>query len=262
MTSYSADKSEAGRIFAAGVHAAMMLLLLAACSAGKDELVTGRHYEGLIATGTSNQQVPLPEGNWILAGTAKYTGIQEVAGILIETEGKRVSRLIDFYVPYKTVPKINDMYLPPYEFCGRKDILHMGKSYTGSAYKWSKSSVPQDCWGINHWPMTFSGSVPKHLLQLRDYIEAKDLELPVTMIAVQYRRGGDGFFSLNYYFNPEMEGIPPPRQIEWRTSDWHRDRAFRDPQKKAYIEKLISWGETWYVQVDRGLKGLLKRGGP
>jgi hypothetical protein len=138
----------------------------------------------------------------------------------------------------------------------------MGKSYTGASIYFSKG-IRQECWGINHWPMTFSGSIPEHLLGLRDYVEANSLIMPGTMIAVQYRRGGDDkFFSLNYYFNPEQEGIPPPQQADWRTSDWHRDRAFRDPVKNAYIDKLIKWGETWHEQVVKGFKGQLERSAP
>jgi hypothetical protein len=111
--------------------------------------------------------------------------------------------------------------------------------------------------------MTFYGSIPTHLLALRDYVEKNDLELPVTMIAVQYLRSGRGrFMSLNYYFNPELEGIAPPERAEWRTSDWHRDRYSHDPKKKAYIEKLIKWGAEWHARVDRGFRGQLKRGAP
>ncbi len=235
-------------------------LLLAACSTGRDELVAGRQYEGLIKAGNANVQVPLPEGNWTLVAWENYSNEQELGGVMIQTEGKHVSGLVIFYVPYITLTR---MYLSGYKFCGRNDILHVGKSEVGSKSDFSGKSSPQDCWGINHWPMTFSGNVPKHLLALRDYVEVNGLVLPSTMIAVHYRRGGNGkFFSLNYYFNPELEGIPPPERVEWRTSDWHRDLAFRDPKKKAYLAKLIKWGEARHAQVDRGFMGLLKRSGP
>ncbi len=234
-------------------------VLLAACSTGRDELVAGRQFESLIQPGNTKVQVPLPEGNWTLVAWENYAGEQELGGVVIQTEGKHVSGLVDFYVPQVSKTRL---YLQPYKFCGRKDILHVGKSEVYSRYSLQKTS-PQDCWGVNHWPMTFSGRIPKHLLALRDYVEANGLVLPNTMIAVQYRRGGKGqFFSLNYYFNPELEGIAPPQQVEWRTSDWHRDRYSRDPQKKAYIEKLIKWGAEWHAQVDRGFRGLLKRGTP
>ena len=233
--------------------------LLAGCGTGRDELVAGRQFEGLINPGNMNVQVPLPEGGWTLVAWENYSGEQELGGVMIQTEGKHVSRLVDFYVPQYSKTRI---YLALYKFCGRRDILHVGKSEVYTFYSPQKTS-PQDCWGINHWPMTFSGSVPKHLLALRDYVEANGLVLPSTMIAVHYRRGGKGkFFSLNYYFNPELEGIAPPQQVEWRTSDWHRDRYSLDPKKKAYIEKLIKWGAEWHAQVDRGFRGILKRGGP
>jgi hypothetical protein len=285
MTTYSADKSKAYRAFASqhmGVllmiprvrdnstitkafatgFTAIMLLLLAACSTGRDELVAGRQYKGLIKAGSSHVQVPLPEGSWTLIAWENYSNEQKLGGVLIETKGNNVSRLVDFYVPQLNTTY---WYLRPNKFCGRNDILHVGKSEFNWTFKgMPKNHVsPHDCWGVNHWPMTFSGSIPNHILALRDYVEANGLVLPSTMIGVHYRRGGNGqFFSLNYYFNPELESFPPPEQVEWRTSDWHRDIAFHDPQKKAYIGKLIKWGEAWHAQVDRGFRGLLKRGSP
>ena len=236
-------------------------VLLAGCgtAANQDALVVGNQYEGFITVGGGGLQVPLPEGEWRLVGTSLYADRMEIDGVLIRTKQRRVSRLVDFYVI--SGPQLRGLR-SSYKFCGRKDIIFMGKSefYANTGmYGWGE----QDCWGINHWPMTFSGSVPKHLLALRDYVEANGLVLPSTMIAVHYRRGGKGkFFSLNYYFNPELEGIPPPQQVEWRTSDWHRDRYFLDPKKKAYIEKLIKWGAELHAQVDKGFRGRFKRGTP
>jgi len=237
----------------------LSLLLSAACATGTEGLVAGQQYEGFIRGGTSQVQVALPEGKWTLVGWSIYPNEQELGGVVIQTEGNVVSHLVDFYLPWRTETR---MYLQPYKFCGRNDILYVGKAEVFVVYQANKMQ-PQDCWGINHWPMTLSGNVPKHLLAVRDYLEENDLVMPSTMIAVQYRRGGRGkYLSVNYYFNPELEGLPPPAQVEWRTSDWHRDRAFRDPAKKAYIEKLIEWGENWHEQVDWGFKGQLERGHP
>ena len=239
--------------------ALFLVFFLAACgtAANQDALVVGNQYEGFITVGGGGTQVPLPEGKWRLAGTSLYPA--EIGGVLIRTKQGRVSRLIDFYVPPEPLlrkPRRSN------KFCSRKDIIFMGKSefHVNTGFRgWGE----QDCWGINHWPMTFYGKIPSHLQALRDYVEKNDLELPITMIAAQYRRSGrEKFMSLNYYFNPELEGFAPPQRAEWRTSDWHRDRYSLDPKKKAYIEKLIKWGAEWHAQVDRGFRGQLKRGTP
>lgn len=219
----------------------------------------GRQYEGLIQPGNIDVQVPLPEGSWRLAGWDYYTNDQELGGVLIQTEGTQVSRMIEFYVPYITLGNPGYLRLPPYRFCGRKDIIYVGTSYTGTSYNFAKGAAPQDCWGIDHWPTTFYGTLPEHILQLRDHVEANGLKMPETMITVEYRRGVSKtrYVSLSYYFNPELEGFSPPREVDWRTSDWHRDRMYRDPKKKAYIEKLKAWGASWKEQVEAGLHGSL-----
>lgn len=266
MTASSKTANVARRIVLVYAFPAATFVLLAACSgsrSGEDELVIGKAYSGSISTGTSATQVPLPEGKWILAGWEVYANDQELGGVLIEADGRHVARLVDFYVQYST-QRMRYLRHRPYKLCSRKDVIYMGKSLSGSTgeYIAFKKGNTQACWGINHWPMTLSGSIPKHLRQLRDYVEKEELIMPDTMLAVQYRRGGNGdYFSLNYYFNPELEGFAPPRQSDWRTSDWHRDRYSRDPKKKAYIERLKKWGAEWYSQVDKGFRGRLKRGG-
>lgn len=243
----------------------MLSAMLAACGTvgNQSALVVGNQYEGFIPVGAGGTQVPLPEGKWLLVGTGTHAGRKEISGILIRTEQTRVSRLIDFYVP--SGPPMQDRdsinWQSVYKFCSRNDVIHMGESetFTSATYHKGLGFDRQHCWGINHWPMTFSGSVPEHFLALRDYVEKNDLELPVTMITAQYRRSGRGkFMSLNYYFNPELEGFAPPQQADWLTSDWHRDRYYRDPEKRAYIEKLKKWATEWDSQVDKGFRGVLR----
>ena len=239
--------------------------LLAACgtAANQDALVVGNQYEGVITVGSGGTQVPLPEGKWRLVDTHLDGG--EISGILVRSKQRRVSQLIDFNTLSQPPESKGPIKWPQsYDFCSRKDFIYMGKSESANTlWNTGPGRDTQDCWGINHWPMTFSGSIPTQLLALRDYVEKNNLELPITMIAVQYRRSGQRkFMSMNYYFNPELEGFAPPERAEWRTNDWHRDRYSLDPKKKAYIENLIRWGAEWHAQVDRGFRGILKRGGP
>ena len=260
MTRKRARNPVAGRIFAAGFHAATMLSLLAACSfdASFEKLVVGKSYEHAIRAGNGGGQVPLPKGEWVVAGWDFYTDKQALGGVLIQTEGRQVARLLDFYVPYHTEGRKLGQRLGGHRFCERRDVLFFAeiKRRLQSSYG---GDTKDNCWGIDHRSMTFSGKAPNHMLALRDYIETNRLVLPVTMLAVAYRRrdGGPNKFSLDYYFNPELEGFAPPQQVEWRTSDWHRDRAFYDPQKKAYVEKLKKWGDSWEKQVDKGFRGQL-----
>lgn len=238
---------------------AMTLLVLAGClDASYEKLVAGKTYEHAIRAGNGGGQVPLPDGRWTLASWDIYANKQALGGVLIQMDGAQVAKLINFYVPYHTAGRWFSLHLGGNAFCKRHDVLYLKRITSQRYYSYGEGS-DDNCWGVDHQPMALYGDVPMHLLELRDYLEAHELRLPEIMLVVRYRRldGGPNRFSLDYFFNPELGGFDPPRQLTWSASEWHRDRALRDPRKKAYIDSLIEWGRSWVEQVEKGFRGNL-----
>ncbi|MCG8511309.1 MAG: hypothetical protein MI741_18990 [Rhodospirillales bacterium] len=193
-------------------------------------------------------QIPLPEGEWVLVGLREYSINGPFAsGVLARFDGDTVFQLTSFDVPLSWGPG----YVAS-KLCERDDV-HFTKR------KANQAGGNQDCWIVNHWRMTGGGQrLPLQWDQALEYAVENGISVPINMMTVEYRRAtSHRMMNVNYFFNPEAEGFPPPKYADWSTSDWHRDRARLDPKRAAYIETIKAWGEAWKVQVDAGFDGKL-----
>jgi len=48
-----------------------------------------------------------------------------------------------------------------------------------------------------------------------------------------------------------------PSQLDWRSSDWHRDRIAQSPERAAYVAKLKAWGEKQWQLFELGMHNKL-----
>ena len=70
-----------------------------------------------------------------------------------------------------------------------------------------------------------------------------------------------GYLGQPHFFNTETTGLEPAQDVNWKvhtwkTSDWHPDQVKDDPEKREYIQRLISWGDRWHkkIKASFGLK--------
>jgi|TARA_R110000751_G_scaffold22366_2_gene63069 hypothetical protein len=229
-----------------------VVAVLAACQTTNAKLddisPQGSILTGEYLTANGRVKVPLPEGEWIVAGSGyRRVGyenpIEEV--ILVQVDDGTVIH----YIEIRTDIAASPIGWKKSTFCERNDIHYIKKI----------SNVPagsQDCWGINHFRMTFTGKIPLYMEEARTYIVDHKIRSPLNALAVEYRLADKPhFLDVKYFFNPEADGFEPPKIAEWATSDWHRDRVYMDPKKVAYIKKLKSWGEDWHTKVKAGFEG-------
>jgi hypothetical protein len=45
--------------------------------------------------------------------------------------------------------------------------------------------------------------------------------------------------------------------LDWRSSDWHRDRIAQSPERAAYVAKLKAWGEKQWQLFELGMHNKL-----
>ena len=208
----------------------------------------GGIYENSIAPEKASEAIPLPAGKWKLVGwTTEYNNVQvpHVYGLLIQEKNGLLDKVVRFQ---NTVGYAPNGYQEG-KFCQRKNIHHL-------VVKANYNGREQDCWGVNHFRMTLNGRISEDLVQARDYIVKNELTVPINFLYVHYRKASSTkLWRLDYFFNPEAEGFPPPKYADWATSDWHRDRAYMDAKKVLYIEKLKSWGTAWNETVDSAFHG-------
>lgn len=232
----------------------VLIAALAGCQTTNSKLDTiisqGTVVSGEYLTTNGRVKVPLPEGNWIVAGSGYRrfgydNPIEEI--VLVQVEDGTAVR----YVEVRSDVAASPNGWKQSTFCERKDIHYIQK--TSNVAKGN-----QDCWGINHYRMTLSGDIPPYMQETRDYIVKNSIKSPLNAIAVEYRFADRSHMvEASYFFNPEVDGFDPPKDAQWSTSDWHRDRVYMDPKKVDYIEELKVWGKDWFPTVKAGFEGKL-----
>jgi len=54
-----------------------------------------------------------------------------------------------------------------------------------------------------------------------------------------YARGSK-LYESSYYYNPELDGVPKPKSLEWDTNEFHLQRVMNYPKHEAFLKKYIS----------------------
>lgn len=231
------------------VLAILATAFLTACvTTGEPATPVGAEVEGVYRPVNGRMAIPLPEGKWTVAGRTSRrnnigTRLEDV--VLVQEQDGIVKAIVDISTPehyasggYQTS-----------KFCARKDIHHI-------VNKGNYGGREQNCWGVNHRRMTLTGNVSAEWEQARSHAMRKGLKWPINMLSTEYRVADPGYYlNVIYFFNPESEGFEPPRNAEWATSDWHRDRVHEDQRKVEYVARIRQWGEEMAPKVAAGFKG-------
>ena len=43
-----------------------------------------------------------------------------------------------------------------------------------------------------------------------------------------------------YFYNPELDGVPKPKSLEWDTNEFHKQRVMNYPKHEEFLKKYIS----------------------
>jgi hypothetical protein len=193
--------------------------------------------------------VPLPEGKWrvISAEQSQNNNNMTVGSIyLVRVENNVIAGYI--YIGGSA-----DLGRTGWELdtgCNRNDVLFQ--------QLYSYAQYDERCWILSHYVMTRGPNTTKAGSALWDFPANNNLALPSTMLGVFMRwHDGHTFNKVIYYFNPEFEGLPPSQQLDWRSSDWHRDRVAQSPERAAYVAKLKAWGEKQWQLFELGMHNKL-----
>lgn len=204
-----------------------------------------------VRVGVGNQTIPLPPGDWEVAGV--YTernnvGTPILDAILIQRQGDQLAKVVRLRTP-TAIGRGLYGYVISNE-CGRADVHYMKADSVGVA--------TQDCRLVNHWRMSQSGNIPRAWRAFEIYSDKSGIRRPLAMIGSVYRLGDNRtFLDASYMLNPEVDGFAPPKQSDWSSSDWHRSNVPQDPKKVAYVNRLIAWTDEWHGTVKAGFEGRL-----
>ena len=211
-----------------------------------------------------SNQVPLPGGDWILVATDVRTvdmggpysfdrGLKTKNGgvVLAEMQDGILNRLVQI----RTVIK------GPYDLwswfkvkaCGRTDLHYR---HTFENREWGA----QDCWWVSHEEVFLTDDASPLWQAALAYFETHRIRTPNFMMSVGYRFANRGrhsnFLNVVYYWNPELQDLPPAERTSWLQSEWHSSRIIGDPATQGYVEALKRWAARWHDIVKAGFDAL------
>lgn len=194
--------------------------------------------------------IPLPSGDWIVkvvdnsssTGHGPRTTIYNI-GLFQLDKNKRLNQYlqITFSEPvstFWTVPKD----------CSREDIY---------AYEKSLGNEMFNCWMVNHYRWSFSHTLTDYEKKLKNILISENIKTSDIMIYSQHlfasKRSGNVYHLIKHYINPESQGIEPPVQLDWSTSEYQKIKISSYPKKKAFLDKFVLTSANFHKQIQDGI---------
>jgi len=171
-------------------------------------------------------KIPLPEGKFEIVVTNKKHGFDDMW--LYQPDQNGVSRWeIQVYISEPAGTWWNTS-----KFCKRKD-LYFNQSKLGNR--------KHHCWIVNHARSDISTS-KGFWGKVRDWVIKEKIITSDIIVYSQheYQTSNKRLIGMMYAYNPEVDGLPPPKNTTWDTSEFHMSRVHKFPEHEAFLKKFIS----------------------
>ncbi len=229
------------------------LLVLATlfASAARAELAPGDRASPVLAI--AGKQVPLPEGNWIVAGRApgavtpgkdlgSYGTIWNVVLLRISPHGA-----LDAMAEIN----VNDMAVDDgwgvAADCQRSDlVLTVVRSRAG----WDAA-----CFFVTHTIWNRDTALPAAWRQANAVAAQRGLILPATTVTAGFRVANRrDIIDVRFHFLADPADVPA---TNWNASQWSRDQLQQDRWRLAFDRSVAEWSAMMIGHVEAGLKNRL-----
>lgn len=236
------------RLVAAGLAVAACV---AGASAPASALTAGDKVTHHLTLGS--KQIPLPEGEWIVAGFGTQEFEMEALGafgtiqtaILFLANGNRIDAMLE--VNTNSIP-INDGWGRT-RYCAEGRQLQVVVRYlTG----WETS-----CSFVETTSFSVDSTGPAAWIQARDYARQAGLALPSLWLTAGFRVSDrQDLIDARYHFNPALTlGASASSLVQ--PADWSPDAVSGDAARLAAVEVIASWASGFDAWVERGLRNQL-----
>jgi hypothetical protein len=196
----------------------------------------------------NGKQVPLPEGEWVLAGDG-YQVIPSVRGgagdvveniVLLKLAGKRVAA---FVLAHRNVIGIDQGWGAGPD-CDRDDI-HLAVVY-------DDAENHMFCGFVNHVVTSMeddeADNVAASWAQALGYVEKHELTLPNTWLMAGFRKSDQfSIFDVRYHFDPALDHLPPEPKTSWAASEWSADAVRDETGQPGWTATLAGWAGSLAV---------------
>ena len=176
-------------------------------------------------------KIPLPEGKFEIVVKDKQGKFHDLYLYQEDQNGK--SRWeINVYISRPA-----ETWWIPGKFCKRKDI-YFNQSKLGNK--------THHCWVINHTRSDMSDT-SGFWGKVRDWVIKEKIITSDILVYSQheYQTLNRRLIGMTYYYNPEVDGLPPPKNLTWDTSEFHMSKVHMFPEHEAFLEKFKSVSATF-----------------
>ena len=183
----------------------------------------------------------LPPGEFLVAFVSREREFKDIMLYQIDKDSGYVRWTIHFYATGKT----DWGWWNQPKFCKRTNV------YFIKQYKGNKSYA---CWMVNH----YRSDIPANKgfwAKVREYEIANNLKNPNILVGSKYEYSkGSKVWGSAYFYNPELDGVPKPKSLEWDTNEFHKQRVMNYPKHEKFLKKYISVSAKFVDEFNKTLK--------
>ena len=202
------------------------LLLSANAYAAKFSAKVGDIVQNEVSFG-KNDKFPLPPGKFTVAVIKKNKEFRDVMLHQIDEKSGTLRWAISIYATGRTKWE----WWNPSKFCKRSDVYFIKKKLANKKFA---------CWMVNH-SRSDIGAEKGFWKLVRDYEISNNIVTPDIFVYSRYAYAKSSkLYGISYYYNPELDGVPKPKQLDWETNEFHVQRVMRNPKHEAFLKKYIS----------------------
>jgi len=170
---------------------------------------------------------PLPPGEFTVGVITRYKEFTDIILHQIDEKTGTVRWAISIYATGKTKWEWWD----PSKFCKRSNVYFIKKKLANKNFA---------CWMVNHSRSDIMAEKGFWKL-VKDYEISNKIVLPDIYVYSQYAYAkASKLYGVSYYYNPELDGVPKPKQIGWENSEFHVQRVRQYPKHEDFLKKYIS----------------------
>ena len=204
----------------------LSLLLSTSAFAAKFSAKAGDIVENEITFG-KRDKFPLPPGKFTVGVIKKSKEFTDIVLHQIDEKSGTVRWAISIYATGNTQWE----FWNPSKFCKRTNVYFIKKKISNKKFA---------CWMVNHTRSDITDNKGFWKL-VRDYEIANKIKSPDIFVYSQYAYAkGSKLYGVSYYYNPELDGVPKPKNLEWATNEFHMQRVMQYPKHEAFLKKYIS----------------------
>ena len=169
----------------------------------------------------------LPPGEFIVALNSREKEFNDLMLYQIDEKSGVVRWGIHFFATGSTQW---EWWNPP-KFCERTNVYFIQKKIANKKYA---------CWMVSHSRSDISDN-KGFWAKVREYEIANNIKGPDIYVYSQYEYSkGPKLWGASYYYNPELDGVPKPKSLEWDTNEFHKQRVMNYPKHEEFLKEYIS----------------------